>query len=40
MKDNSWETENWLTSEFNYWDEVTKDFIFLLPGRVAAEKDG
>ncbi len=26
MKDRPWETDNWLISEINYWEEVRKDF--------------
>ena len=32
MQDRPWETENWLTSEVNYWEEVRKDFS--LPAKV------
>ncbi len=32
MTSKPWETENWLTSEVNYWDEVRKDFT--LPAKV------
>ena len=32
MQNRPWETENWLTSEVNYWEEVRKDFS--LPSKV------
>ena len=32
MENRPWETENWLTSEINYWDEVRKGFT--LPQKV------
>jgi len=32
MQNRPWETENWLTSEVNYWEEVRKDFA--LPSKV------
>ncbi len=32
MQNRPWETENWLTSEVNYWEEVRKDFS--LPAKV------